>query len=162
MAFLVDEAYLPAILTVGPMTDEAFAQLCAERPDLNFELSAQGELIVMPPTYTWTGARNNQISRQLGNRAERDGRGVAFDSSTGWLLPDGARRSPDAAWLLKRRSEDIDAAAFSRCWHVRPDFVNIAGQRITGQRIAGQGIAGQGPVEGFVPELAAVWNPLKA
>ena len=40
MAFLVDEAYLPAILTVGPMTDEAFAQLCAEHPDLNLEMSA--------------------------------------------------------------------------------------------------------------------------
>jgi hypothetical protein len=37
MAFLVDEAYLPAILTMGPMTDEAFAQLCAEHPDLHLD-----------------------------------------------------------------------------------------------------------------------------
>ena len=62
MAFLVNEAYLPATFTVGPMTDEAFAQLCAEHSDLNFELSADGELLVMPPTFTWTGARNNGIS----------------------------------------------------------------------------------------------------
>jgi Uma2 family endonuclease len=53
MAFLVDEAYLPAILTVGSMTDQAFAQLCAEHPDLNLEMSAHGELIVMPQTYTF-------------------------------------------------------------------------------------------------------------
>lgn len=46
MAFLVNEAYLPATFTVGPMTDEAFAQLCAEHSDLNFELSADGELLV--------------------------------------------------------------------------------------------------------------------
>ena len=97
MAFLVDEAYLPAILTVGPMTDEAFAQLCAEHPDLNLEMSAHGELIIMPLTYTWTGARNNEISAQLHNWARQDKRGVAFDSSTGWLLPNTARRSPDAA-----------------------------------------------------------------
>ncbi|HME10474.1 MAG TPA: Uma2 family endonuclease, partial [Bryobacteraceae bacterium] len=123
MAFLVDEAYLPAILTVGPMTDEAFAQLCAEHPDLNFELSARGELIIMPPTYTWTGARNNEISAQLRNWARQDKRGVAFDSSTGWLLPTGARRSPDAAWIFKQRIKDLDPADFSRYWPVCPDFV---------------------------------------
>jgi len=123
MAFLVDEAYLPAILTVGPMTDEAFAQLCAEHPDLELELSANGELIIMPQTYTLTGARNNQISRQLGNWAQQDKRGVAFDSSTGWLLPNTARRSPDAAWILKQRIKDLDPAAFSQYWPVCPNFV---------------------------------------
>jgi Uma2 family endonuclease len=46
MAFLVDEAYLPAILTAGPMSDEAFAQLCSEHPDLNLEMFANGELIM--------------------------------------------------------------------------------------------------------------------
>lgn len=91
MAFLVDEAYLPANLTVGRMSDEAFAQLCAEHPNHELELSADGELILRPQTYTLTGARNNQISRQLGNWAERDASGIAFDSSTGWMLPNGAR-----------------------------------------------------------------------
>jgi Uma2 family endonuclease len=98
------------------MTDEAFAQLCAEHTDLNLELSAEGELIITPQTYTWTGARNNEISAQLRNWARQDKRGVAFDSSTGWLLPNGARRSPDAAWILKDRIKDIDPTAFSRYW----------------------------------------------
>jgi len=123
MAFLVDEPYLPAILTVGPMTDEAFAQLCAEHPDLNFELSAQGDLIVMPPSYTWMGARNAEVGAQLGNWAQQDQRGVAFDSSTGWFLPNGARRSPDAAWLFRHRIKELDPAAFSSYWPVCPDFV---------------------------------------
>ena len=123
MAFLIDEAYLPAVLTVGPMTDEAFAQLCADHADLNLELSANGELIIMPQTFTWTGARNNEISRQLSNWARQDKRGVAFDSSTGWLLPNGARRSPDAAWIFKQRIKDLDPAAFSRYWPVCPTFV---------------------------------------
>lgn len=123
MAFLVDEAYLPATLTVGPMTDEAFAELCAEHPDLDLELSALGELIVMPQTYTWTGARNNEISAQLRNWARQDKRGVAFDSSTGWLLPNTARRSPDAAWIFKHRIKDLDPTAFSRYWPICPNFV---------------------------------------
>lgn len=78
MAFLVDEAYLPAILTVGAMTDEAFAQLTAEHPELNLELSACGELIIKPQTYTWTGAQNNEISRQLANWARQDKRGLGL------------------------------------------------------------------------------------
>jgi len=52
MSFLVDEAYLPAMLTMGPMADEAFARLCADHADLNLELSAHGELIIMRQTFT--------------------------------------------------------------------------------------------------------------
>jgi Uma2 family endonuclease len=123
MAFVINDAHLPAILTVGPMTDEAFAQLCAEHEDLNLEMSAHGELIIMPLTFTWTGARTSVISAQLCNWARQDKRGVAFDSSTGWLLPNTARRSPDAAWILKQRIRDLDPAAFSKYWPVCPNFV---------------------------------------
>ncbi len=123
MAFVIDETHLPAVLTVGPMSDEAFAQLCAEHPDLSLEMSAHGELIIMPLTYTWTGARNNEISAQLRNWARQDKRGVAFDPSTGWLLPNSARRSPDAAWIFKQRIQDLDPTAFSRFWPVCPSFV---------------------------------------
>jgi Uma2 family endonuclease len=59
----------------------------------------------------------------LGNRARQDQRGVAFDSSTGWRLPNGARRSPDAAWILKERIKTMDSACFSGFWHICPDFV---------------------------------------
>ena len=199
MALLVDQAYLPAILTVGPMTDEAFAQLCAEHPDLNLEWSAHGQLIIMPPTYTWTGAQNNEISRQLANWARQDKRGLAFDSSTSWLLPNTARRSPDAAWILKQRIQDLDPAAFSRYWPVCPNFVielrsqtdRIRALRDKMEEWLANGtqlgwlidpearsveiyrpgfeaetrsgvstIAGEGPVDGFVLDLALVWDPL--
>jgi len=123
MAFQIDEIHLPATLTAGPMTDEAFAALCAEHPDLNLELSAKGELIIMPPTFTLTGFRNNEISRQLGNWALHDQRGRASGSSTGWKLPNGARRSPDAAWILKSRIKNLDPASLSGFWPVCPDFV---------------------------------------
>src|SRR5450432_2024865 len=58
MAFLIDEAFLPATLTAHPMTDEEFAEFCGEHPDLFFEMTSEGELIVMPPTYSLTDARN--------------------------------------------------------------------------------------------------------
>jgi Uma2 family endonuclease len=123
MAFLVDEAYLPAILTVGPMTDEEFSSLCAAHPDLSFEMSSHGELIVMPQTYTLTGARNNEVGAQLRNWSRQEKRGLVFDSSTGWVLPNGARRSPDAAWVSKHRVKDLDPATLNRYWRMCPDFV---------------------------------------
>src|ERR1039458_10146740 len=103
MAFLIDDAFLPATLTAHLMTDEEFAGFCAEHPDLFWERAAEGEIIVMPPTYSVTGARNADISGQLRTWARNDGRGLACDSSTGFVLPNGARRSPDAAWTLKIR-----------------------------------------------------------
>ena len=74
MAFTIDEALLPAILTAQPMTDEQFAQFSAEHPDLFFELSAEGDLIVMPPNYTLTAARHRAILTQLDRGAIEQGR----------------------------------------------------------------------------------------
>jgi Uma2 family endonuclease len=123
MAFVIDDAFLPATLTAPPMTDEEFAAFCAEHPDLFFEMTAEGELIVMPPTYSCTGLQNSEIDTQLRTWAKKDGRGLAPDSSTGFVLPDGARRSPDASWTLKSRVAQLDPASRSGYWHLCPDFV---------------------------------------
>jgi Uma2 family endonuclease len=123
MAFLIDEAYLPAVLTAQPMSDEEFAKLCSEHPDLFFEMSASGELIVMPPNYTLTAARHRAILTQLDAWAQRDGRGTVTDSSGGFFLPNGARRAPDAAWTLKSRLRALDPKSLERYWALCPDFV---------------------------------------
>ncbi len=85
------------------LTDEQFFQLCQNNPELRFERTATGELIIMPPTGSRTGKRNFSLSGQLWNWSEREGSGVGFDSSTGFKLPNGAERSPDAAWILNDR-----------------------------------------------------------
>ena len=123
MPFLIDAEYLPAILTSQPMTDEEFAELCSDHPDLFFEMSAEGELIVMPPNYSLTGMRHGKILNQLENWAEQDGRGGVTDAASGFRLPNGARRSPDAAWTLNSRIEQLSSNSFERYWHLCPDFV---------------------------------------
>jgi Uma2 family endonuclease len=65
VAFLIDPAYLPATLTAPPMTDEEFAELCSEHPDLEFEMNAEGDLIVMAPTFSLMGFRNSEVTGQL-------------------------------------------------------------------------------------------------
>ena len=94
MAMLLVDAFLPATLTVPPMTDEQFAEFCSEHPDLFFEMTAEGELIVMPPTFSLAGTQSGEVFAQLRNWARQDGRGVASDAATGFVLANGARRSP--------------------------------------------------------------------
>lgn len=121
--FLINDANLPATLTAQPMTDEEFSAFCAEHPDLNFEMTAEGEIIVMPPTYSDAGAGNSCVVARLFDWSIKDLRGVVCDSSTGFVLPNGARRSPDASWTLKSRVQELGAAKRKAFWHLCPDFV---------------------------------------
>jgi Uma2 family endonuclease len=123
VALTIEESFLPAILTAPPMTDEEFAAFCSEHPDLFFETTATGDLIVMPPNYTLTGIRNGEILRQLGDWATQSQSGIVSDSSTGFVLPNGARRAPDAAWTSRARIAALDPAEVERYWHLTPDFV---------------------------------------
>lgn len=105
------------------MTDQEFADFCADHPELFFEMTSEGEIIVMPPTYTLTGARNSEIIAQLRDWARYDGQGVVTDSSTGFVLANGARRSADAAWTSHSRIRQLAPESLERYWHLCPDFV---------------------------------------
>lgn len=104
-------------------TDEQFARLCQENPDLRLELTAQGELVIMPPTGSKTGWRNSTLTHDLVAWAKTDGTGLTFDSSTLFTLPNGAKRSPDASWVRRERwdalTEDQQEGFAPLC----PDFV---------------------------------------
>ncbi|HBL14572.1 MAG TPA: hypothetical protein DD379_24920, partial [Cyanobacteria bacterium UBA11162] len=90
---------LPSAIALH-VTPEQFEALAVANRDLRLERTAQGELIVNPPTGGESGARNLSITGQL-NRwyEEHEELGEAFDSSTGFRLPNGSDRSPDASWV---------------------------------------------------------------
>lgn len=99
------------ILNLSPtieLTDEQFFQLCQNNWDLRLERTAEGELIIMPPTGWESGNRNSRLTQRLGNWADIDGPGLAFDSSTGFKLPNGANRSPDASWVSRERLKALN------------------------------------------------------
>jgi Uma2 family endonuclease len=123
MQLTIDETFLPATLTAGPMSDEQFVEFCDQYPDYFIEMTADGEILIMPPNYSLTGMRNGKISAQLENWASHDQRGGVTDASGGFVLPNGARRSPDAAWTLKHRILALDQASLNGFWHLCPDFV---------------------------------------
>ena len=105
------------------LTDDQFYQLCLDNPELRFELTAKRELVIMPPTGSKTGWRNSKINQRLANWAEEDGTGVSFDSSTGFTLPDGAKRSPDGAWVRREVWEALTDEQQEEFAPICPDFV---------------------------------------
>jgi Uma2 family endonuclease len=122
---MLSESSLPVALDVRSfiVTDQQFLQLCKDNEDLRLELTADGELIIMAPTGGTTGARNASINHQITGWAIKDGTGVSFDSSTMFCLPNGAKRSPDAAWVRRERWEALTREDQESFVPLCPDFV---------------------------------------
>ena len=105
------------------MTDEQFYEFCQANRDLRIERTARGEVIIMPPAFSDTGNRNFHIAAQLWNWAEQDGTGIGFDSSTGFTLPNGATRSPDASWIKLEHWNALTEEQKASFAPICPDFV---------------------------------------
>lgn len=113
----------PLELTIE-LTDEQFFQLCTDNRDLRFERTASGGLIIMPPTGSETGNFNIDLSYQLQSWSRQNKHlGIAFDSSTGFKLPDGTDISPDAAWIRRDRWDALTAEEKKKFAPICPDFV---------------------------------------
>lgn len=105
------------------LTDEHFYQLCHKNPDIKLERNAKGELIIMPPNGGESGKRNANLTADLVVWNRQTKLGVVFDSSTGFTLPNSAKRSPDASWLPKQRWNDLTAQQRKKFLPLCPDFV---------------------------------------
>ncbi|WP_197047585.1 Uma2 family endonuclease, partial [Planktothrix serta] len=115
---------LPPILTLKlDLTSEQFWQLCQENHDFQFERTATGELIIMPPTGGNTGKRNVKLITQLDLWNSQTRLGEVFDSNTGFTLPNGADRSPDASWVSRERWEALTPEQQDKFVPLCPDFV---------------------------------------
>ena len=112
-----------ALPPVVRLDDDQFYELCRLNRELRIERAAGGGLSIMPPAGGDTSRRNAEIVRQLGNWTRRDGTGISFDSSCGFLLPNGAIRSPDASWVLRERLNALTERERSRFLPLCPDLV---------------------------------------
>jgi Uma2 family endonuclease len=116
----------PLVLQMRPafdLSDEQFFQFCQINRKYRIERSAKGELIIMSPTGSETGNRNAKLTQQLGNWTDADGTGIDFDSSAGFKLPNGAERSPDAAWMKLDKWHSLCAEQKRKFAPLCPDFV---------------------------------------
>jgi len=123
MSLVIDEIFLPATLTAPPMNDEEFVEFCARYPDYFIEVSAEGDILIMPPSDFLTSAQVGEIFGQLRDWSRAGKRGWVTESSGGFVLPNGARRAPDVAWFPADRSGIPARKRGPRFPHFAPDFV---------------------------------------
>ena len=120
-------AELPRVdLHVPPdirLDDDLFFAICQANRDYRFERTAKGDIQIMPPTGGVTGRRNCDLIIDVGLWARQDGRGVVFDSSTGFILPNGAIRSPDCSWVRRERLACLSEKEQQQFLPLAPDFV---------------------------------------
>jgi Uma2 family endonuclease len=105
------------------LTHEQFEQLCQNNPDRSFELTQDGELEFMPPTGGESGKKEASLSAQLYNWNASVELGETFSSSTAFILPNGAERSPDAAWIERSRWQALTLEQREKFPPLAPDFV---------------------------------------
>jgi Uma2 family endonuclease len=117
----------PLVLRFGPllkkMSDREFYEFCQLNEEWRIEMSSDGELIVMAPTGGESGRRNFTLTGLFFAWTETDDTGIGFDSSTMFTLPNGAKRSPDAAWIRKSRWDALTAEEKDEFSPICPDFV---------------------------------------
>ena len=105
------------------LTDDAFYQLCRNNPDVKFERTATGELVVMSPVGGEGGKREADLIFELVGWNRQTKLGVVFSSSAGFKLPNGADRSPDAAWVKQERWDALSPEQQRKFPPIAPDFV---------------------------------------
>lgn len=105
------------------LNNDQFYRLCQANPDLRLELTANGELIINPPTGGDTGEYNSNLNADFGIWNRQTKRGKVFDSSTGFKLPNGATRSPDVGWVSLERWQQLTPQQQESFPPIAPDFV---------------------------------------
>jgi len=118
-----DDAYIPPeLIGAQGVTLEQFEELCRKHRKLRLELTSTGELIAMPPTGAETGRSNAHLTHQLLTWTEKDMTGVCFGNTAGFILPNGAIRSPDASWIKRAKWDSLTADQRKRFMPFCPDF----------------------------------------
>jgi Uma2 family endonuclease len=121
------ETELPVLIDVKNislrLTHEQFETLCKNNPEKAFELTQDGELEIMPPVGGDSGKKELSLGAQLYLWNEQTGLGEAFSSSTAFILPNGAERSPDAAWVERSRWAALNPEQRQKFPALAPDFV---------------------------------------
>ncbi|MBD2353782.1 Uma2 family endonuclease [Tolypothrix sp. FACHB-123] len=108
---------------IAHLNDEQFYQLCLANKDLSLEMNAAGELIIVPPVGGESGNREADLITDLNNWNRQAKLGKVFSSSTIFTLPNGAKRSPDAAWVKLERWEALTIEQRKKFPPLVPDFV---------------------------------------
>ena len=105
------------------LSDDQLYDFCRANRELRIERTAAGDCVIMAPTGGETSWRNSRLITLLSIWAEREGSGLVFDSSGGFILPNGAVRSPDVSWVSREQLASLTSEQKQRFLPLCPDFV---------------------------------------
>jgi Uma2 family endonuclease len=106
------------------ISSDQFEQVVRANPEWNFEQTAEGELIIVPPTGGTSGRKNFSLTGQFWSWVEANLElGEGFDSSTLFVLPNGAKRSPDASWVRREAWDTLTQKQQDGYVPLCPNFV---------------------------------------
>ena len=106
----------------APDFGKRLSRLAVDNEPYDFEISAKGELIVMPPS-GWESGANEQAASSRVAIWQDDNSGLSFPPTVMFNLPNGARYIPDASWITQERYERLLAQEYQSAIDGAPDFV---------------------------------------
>ena len=104
------------------LTDKHFLELGRLNQGWRIEADGEGGLLIMAPTGPMSSSQGGRIFAQTLNWSDAHTSGMVFESSATFVLPNGDRRMPDAAWLSEERLAEISDDD-RILWRICPDFV---------------------------------------
>lgn len=123
-AFIEKDYPFPLHLTLKEnMTDEELFLFCEANKHLRLERDENKQIVIMPPTGGETGSQHAEITYAVTHWNKQTKRGKTFDSSTGFLLPDGSMRSPDVSWVSLQKWSALSEKERKRFLPFAPDFI---------------------------------------
>ncbi len=117
----------PVVLHFAPILSrlrgDDFFRFCQTNERWVLELTKEGDLMIMMPVGSESSQRNAELLVLFGIWARENGAGVLFESSAGFILPNGAERSPDLSWVKRERWEALSKKQREKFAPLCPDFV---------------------------------------
>lgn len=106
-----------------PDLDQWFEAFAERNSDMyEYEISGTGHLLIREPVNYHGAAYELRLGGALLYWADEHG-GIAFGSTSMFILPDGSRFSPDAAWIREERMRELELPENYPFPRIAPDFV---------------------------------------
>jgi len=115
----------PRLLSVEPdlMDDDRYFDFCQENPSLRIERTAEGKIVIMPPSGLESNDQEAEVLVQLRTWAKTNGKGRALGATAAFILPSRAAYAPDASWISNAQIEKLSKDEKSKFPHLVPEFI---------------------------------------
>ena len=115
----------PRLLSVEPdlMDDDQYFGFCQENPSLRIERTAEGKIVIMPPSGLESNDQEAEVLVQLRTWAKTNGKGRALGATAVFILPSRAVYAPDAAWVSNGLIEKLSKDEKLKFPHLVPEFI---------------------------------------